>query len=148
MSSPNPKPHSHSQRWPLTNEAWSALLAELGRLDADLDDAPTGNIVRLPVADPARRRRALRAIRDGAELVDGDSDRREQVAIGRRVSIRESDGAVERYSVVLPGDGDPALGWISADSPLGTAVLGSWAGDRVTVVAPAGVRIVEVLAVE
>ena len=44
--------------------------------------------------------------------------------------------------------GTPAEGWLSADSPLGAAVLGRSPGDAVEVTAPAGSRVVTVLAVE
>jgi hypothetical protein len=141
LPKPNPEP---SRSWPMTSDAWSALLAEIAQLDIDLAAAPPVGVIRLPFADPARRRRILVALRDGAVVDDSAG----AVAIGRAVTIREADGAVERYSVVLPGDGDPRQGWVSADSPLGAAVLGALPGDRVRVTAPAGVREVEVLAVD
>jgi hypothetical protein len=139
----NPAFPNEVRRWPMTSEAWSALQAELDRLAADLLPPPDG-LLHLPVSDPDRRRRVLEAVRDGAVVDDAGSG----VAIGRRVVIREADGTVDRYAVVLPGDGDPDHGWISADSPLGAAVLGARPGEAVPVVAPAGVRRVEVLAVE
>jgi hypothetical protein len=141
LPKPNPEP---SRSWPMTSDAWSALLAEIAQLDIDLAAAPPVGVIRLPFVDPARRRRILVALRDGAVVDDSAG----AVAIGRAVTIREADGAVERYSVVLPGDGDPRQGWVSADSPLGAAVLGALPGDRVRVTAPAGVREVEVLAVD
>jgi transcription elongation GreA/GreB family factor len=49
---------------------------------------------------------------------------------------------------VFPGGGDPAQGWISADSPLGSAILGCMPGDRVDVTAPAGPRVVTMVSVE
>jgi hypothetical protein len=54
----------------------------------------------------------------------------------------------ETYAVVLPEVGDPTQGQVSADAPVGLAVLGRRAGDRVVVAAPAGVRSVEALVVE
>jgi hypothetical protein len=140
MSLPNPRP---LDQWPMTTEAWSALRAELDRLDAELAVAPAPGIVRLPVGDPARRRDQLRRVRDGAVVDDSPGI----AMIGRRVSIRD-DGEVETYALVLPGDGDPSQGWVSADSPLGAAVLGAQPGQRVQVLAPAGPREVEVTAVE
>ena len=68
--------------------------------------------------------------------------------IGRRITVLEPEGASVTYTLVFPGDGDPAQGWISADSPLGSAVLGCEPGDRAEVIAPAGRRIVTVLSVE
>ena len=81
---------------------------------------------------------------DLAVAVD-DADR---AVIGRRVMIREQDGHAVTYALVFPGDGDPALGWISADAPLGAAILGHRAGDAVEVVAPAGRRTVTLVTID
>ena len=51
------------------------------------------------------------------------------------------------YTIVFPGDGDPSRGWVSADSPLGSAVLGARAGESVHVAAPVGRWRVTVVAV-
>jgi transcription elongation GreA/GreB family factor len=131
----------------MTAEAWSALLAEIDRLEADvvLDRvAEDDGLIRLASADPARRRHALLAIRDEAEVDDAPGC----AVIGRRVTVRDEDDTTETYAIVLPGDGDPANGWLSADSPLGTAVIGRRAGDTVVVRAPAGPREVRIVAVE
>ena len=72
----------------------------------------------------------------------------DRAVIGRRVTLLEAEGESVSYALVFPGDGDPAQGWISADSPLGTAVLGCGPGDRVEVEAPAGRRVVTVLSIE
>ena len=134
---------SAPRRWPMTSEAWSALLAELDLLDRQLDSNGAESVVGLRAVDPERRRRSLRALRDAAET----SSAADRVAIGRTVTIREADGTVETYAVTLPGDGDPLQGWISADAPLGIAVLGCRSGDAVEVDAPAGRRRIEVVAI-
>jgi transcription elongation GreA/GreB family factor len=131
------------RRWPMTSDAWSALLAELALLERHLDTTGAAPIVGLRAIDPERRRRTLRAVRDGADTTP-PADR---VAIGRSVTIREADGTVETYALTLPGDGDPLEGWISADSPLGTAVLGRRPGDEVEIEAPGGRRRVAIVAV-
>ena len=87
---------------------------------------------------------AVSAVLDAARTVE-EPDR---AVIGRRVTLREDDGGSVTYAIVFPGDGDPAQGWISADSPLGSAVLGQGVGDRVEVEAPAGRRSVTVLAID
>lgn len=127
----------------MTSEAWSALLAELQTLERHLDSTGTAPVVGLRAMDPERRRRTLRALRDGADTAPPA----DHVAIGRAVTIREGDGSVETYAVTLPGDGDPLEGWISADSPLGRAVLGGRPGDVVEVDAPGGRRRIEVVAI-
>ena len=64
------------------------------------------------------------------------------------MTLLEEEGDSVTYALVFPGDGDPVQGWISADSPLGAAVLGCTPGDIVEVMAPAGPRVVTVLSVE
>ena len=67
--------------------------------------------------------------------------------IGRQATLREDDGETFSFRLVFPGDGEPAQGWISADSPLGSAVLGRRPGDVVEVAAPAARRAVTLVAV-
>ncbi len=105
---------------------------------------PNGGVVHLPVVKAARRLDVLTAVLDGSEQIH-EADR---AVIGRRVTVLEDEGESVSYALVFPGDGDPAQGWISADSPLGAAVLGCGPGDTVEVIAPAGHRIVTVLSVE
>ena len=74
-----------------------------------------------------------------------------KMGVGRLVVVGDdSDTALGVMPVrrAFPGDGDPDRGWISADSPLGAAVLGCEPGDRVEVAAPAGRRVVTVLSIE
>ena len=137
---------SAPRHWPMTGEAWRALVDEIGRLRTDVSLAPerADGVVDLAVVTAARRFDVLSAVLDAAERTD-DSER---AVIGRRVTLREPDGDSVTYALVFPGDGDPTQGWISADSPLGSAVLGRLPGERVEVAAPAGRRLVTVLSVE
>lgn len=137
---------STRQSWPMTEEAWRSLVDELGRLRTDvasLAGAPAEGVVDLAVVTAARRLDVLSAVLDAAERTNEP----EHAAIGRRVTILEADGESVTYALVFPGDGDPHQGWISADSPLGSAVLGRGPGDRAEVAAPAGRRVVTVVSV-
>ena len=130
-------------RWPMTSHALTTLVEEIERLRRDVEleaGAPieADEVVRLPMARAARRLDALTAVLDLAE----STDQAGRAVIGRRVTIREGDGESVSFALVFPGDGDPAQGWISADAPLGAAILGHGAGDAVEVIAPAGRRIV------
>lgn len=130
----------------MTSVAWQSLEAELERLTAAVrrsgarpssmsgDERGDTTVVHLPEPDALRRLGALRAIAEQA-VVDDEPG---VAIIGRRVTIRDADGAVATYALVLPGDGDPTQGWISAESPLGAAVTGRRAGEEVEVIAPAG----------
>ncbi|HEY3523596.1 MAG TPA: GreA/GreB family elongation factor [Candidatus Limnocylindrales bacterium] len=131
----------------MTGEAWSRLVDEVAALRRDISvvaaDVEPG-LVHVPTAQAARRLVTLEAVLADGHVVD-DPD---TAVIGRRVSLHEDDGGRDTYALVFPGDGDPLLGWVSADSPLGAAVVGARAGDVVTVEAPAGPRLVTVAAVE
>jgi transcription elongation factor GreA len=133
----------------MTTAALSALEAEIDatRTEVSRFDEVThddeNERVELRFGQATKRLAQLREIHDAAESVDEPG----VAVIGRRVSLREDDGTAVTYAIVLPGDGDPDQGWVSAESPLGRALLGSRAGDLVTVVAPAGARRVAVTAV-
>jgi len=70
------------------------------------------------------------------------------VQIGTTVTIKEDDNPVETYDIVGAAEANPADSKISNESPLGKALLGHKAGDRVQVDAPAGSFIVKVIKVE
>lgn len=133
--------------WPMTFEAHAQLDAELDRLSRDviakngyvtghLDgevDAP--NFVPNILGQQVRRQlESLRDVLEGAMIVRDA----ELAVIGREVVLREDDGTTSRYELVVPGRGNTAAGLVSADSPVGAAILGKRIGHRVTVAAPAG----------
>ncbi len=75
----------------------------------------------------------------------GDPD---AVGLGCIVTVREAEtGEDWEFTLVDPVQADPVLDRISISSPLGQAVLGRVAGDRIEVNAPAGVLRYEVLAI-
>lgn len=135
------------RRWPMTTSAWRALVDELGHLREQLHTlggpTPTHE-VHVPWTVARSRYDTLSLVLDEAEQVDASAG----AVIGRRVTLLEDDGGSVTYLLVCPGEGDPARGWIAADSPLGGAVLGAVAGDLIHVIAPAGRRATTVLAVE
>lgn len=120
---------------PMTPAAWSALRAEAAR------DAL--GATRRPDPDLVRRSATIRTVLVSAAVVDEPG----VAVVGRRVTYREADGTRATVALVIPGDGDPHQGWVSVDAPLGQALLGARAGDRVVVHAPAGDRTLTVVAV-
>lgn len=149
MNEPAIRQATANQRWPMTGEAWSTLVDELDQLRIDVAvlagaGAPDDGVVHRPAFKAGRRLDVLSAVLHASDKVH-EPDR---AVIGRRVTLLEEDGDSITYALVFPGDGDPVQGWISADSPLGAAVLGCGPGDMVEVIAPAGPRVVTVLAVE
>lgn len=142
--------------YPITPQAYEVLKHQVKELDHALHE----ELMPAPAeagADPSplefpgvstramvKHADALRAVLSEATIVEA----RHVAAIGRRVTVREPDGMIERYSLVLPGDGNPAAGLVSADSPIGIALLWATAGQLVVIHAPAGQRSVRVLAVD
>ena len=60
--------------------------------------------------------------------------------------IYEVDGE-ERYTIVNSDEADPAHGRISAQSPVGRALLRARCGDEVRVRTPGGVRVLTIVEV-
>ena len=117
-------------RWPMTREACDRLIDQIARLRQELTEL-TGRgleegIIRLSFATAARRLETLISVLDCADVTDTPC-----AAIGRRATLGDEDGQAMEYRIVFPGDGDPSDGSISADSPLGRALLGARPGDLV-----------------
>lgn len=137
--------------WPMTTGALSALEADIEASRAEVsrfgdtlaEDDGEPDRAESRFAHVARRLAHMRAVLEAAQTIDDPG----VALIGRRVTLREEDGTVVTYSIVLPGDGDPDRGWVSAEAPLGRALLLARAGDVVTVPAPAGPRRVAITAV-
>ncbi len=70
----------------------------------------------------------------------------ETIRVGSRVRLLDQDGETD-FSVVRPEDADPFAGLLSAESPLGRALLGRSTAERVNVRAPGGLRVVTVVSI-
>jgi transcription elongation GreA/GreB family factor len=70
----------------------------------------------------------------------------ETVQVGSRVRLQDLEGEAA-YALVQPEEADPFAGLVSAESPLGRALLGRAPGERVSVRAPGGVRVVTIVSV-
>ena len=87
-----------------------------------------------------RRERAdvADALRD-ATLIDDTPFDTEAIEIGDTVTIRDQDGATDRYVLV---DGNMRIraqsDWVSVSAPLGAALVGRSKGDEVHVESPSG----------
>ena len=58
--------------------------------------------------------------------------------VGSTVIVQENNSDKESFVIVGAAEADPSEGLISNESPLGQALLGSKAGDKVVVTAPSG----------
>lgn len=70
---------------------------------------------------------------------------RDRAAFGSTVHLREGDGGMVVYQLVMAEDADPVRGWISTASPIGRALMGKEVGDEVSVPTPNGIREFEVV---
>jgi hypothetical protein len=156
MTMTNEPAVSTRQRWSMTIDALSDLYADAARLTEDAER--TGGYVTARVAgedtpslvpdiDGQRLARQLMGIRSALAAAHVEPDEG-LIVIGRHVTLEHSDGSRARYALVIPGDGDPAKGRVSADSPLGRAIYGRRAGDVVRVSAPDGAWAATVVSVE
>ncbi|MGI5835128.1 MAG: transcription elongation factor GreA [Chloroflexota bacterium] len=73
-----------------------------------------------------------------AEVIENQNGPTGYVRLGSRVTVIDSDGIEDIYTIVGSAEADPKAGRISNESPIGRALLGRRTGDRVTVVAPGG----------
>jgi len=74
------------------------------------------------------------------EIVPESGEKHSNVSLGAHVVIRDSEGEQEEYVIVDHAEADPRLGRISQTSPVGQALMGHKAKDKVTVDTPAGPR--------
>ena len=95
-----------------------------------------------------RRIRFLTKRLDIAEVVDplqhGDND---QVFFGATVTLCDTQGQEQTYTIVGIDEADATLGRISWISPLARALIKSREGDSVRFQSPAGIREIEIMEV-
>lgn len=134
--------------WPMTSEAAESLGAEIQQARRDIaalaGEGLEEGVANLRLAQSLRRLEALLATQGRAQLLDDPGC----AAIGRKATVQHPNGDVDRYAIVYPGDGNPARSCVSADSPLGSALLGARPGAVVQVAAPGGTWTAAVLSVE
>jgi transcription elongation factor GreA len=72
----------------------------------------------------------------------------DEVALGRWVTVLEGGAEIEEtFRIVGPAEADPIDGKVSNESPLGRALLGHQAGDTVTIAAPQGQVVFQIVEV-
>jgi transcription elongation factor GreA len=83
------------------------------------------------------RIRELNYMLNNAQLID-ESNGSKVVRIGSTVTVRDEDGEEEEYTIVGSSEANPAKGKISNESPVGRALLGKSARNKVSVDSPNG----------
>ncbi len=96
-----------------------------------------------------RRLRFLTKRLEIAQVVDPELQRgNEQVFFGATVTVDDASGQTHRYRIVGIDEMDASRGHISWISPLARALLKQREGDRVRFNSPAGMRELDIVAVE
>ena len=81
-----------------------------------------------------------------ADIINPDKLPKDRAAFGHRVLLENIDTGEEvEYQLVGPDESDIEKGRISISSPLGRAILGKKPGDELTLEAPGGKRVYELV---
>ena len=78
-------------------------------------------------------------------LMNLDKLPRDKVGFGSTVHLKDPNGQVTIYQLVMPEDADVEQGMISTASPIGRALINKEEGDEVTVSTPNGSKRFEVV---
>ncbi|MCL5958029.1 MAG: transcription elongation factor GreA [Chloroflexi bacterium] len=148
----------------LTLEGRSKLEAELNHL-RDIKRAEIAEVIRLAKEfsdtidnaefEEAKNEQAfiegriltLEQLLANASIIESDHNH-ETVRLGSRVSVLNSDGEREEFTIVGSAEVNPREGKISNESPVGRALLGRKVGENIDVAAPAGVLSFHVVAID
>ncbi|HUB36424.1 MAG TPA: transcription elongation factor GreA [Solirubrobacteraceae bacterium] len=143
---------------PITARGMAALEAELGELETegrramaarilaarelgDLSENAEYHIAKEDQAHLETKIKRLRARRDNARVVAVESADPSTFAFGATAEVLdEATGKVHTWTIVGSTEADLAKGLLSAESPVGQALLGSPIGDPVEVHTPRGPR--------
>ena len=79
----------------------------------------------------------LEATLANAQMI-GEGPHSDVVDLGSLVTVKDDEGIEEKYTIVGSVEADPRHGLISNESPVGRALLGKRAGEKVSVTAPGG----------
>ncbi len=93
------------------------------------------------------RIREIRHILRNAVVVENGTADAQEVGFGSTVTLADEEGRQETWTLVGSVEANPLEGKLSAESPLGKALLGRRAGEVVEVVTPRGTRRLRILAV-
>ena len=138
--------HMHSAAIPLTREGRRVLVAKL----AHLRDEVIPELLTLrensghdsqPVYDHQRAVSQLASLGDRlahASAVETTPDDPRVVELGELVTLRLDDGTIACYLLVHPLEAPIGGARVSAEAPLGRALLGRRVGDEIDVRAPRG----------
>ncbi len=118
----------------------------LARSFGDLSENAEYDEARNEQAKVEARIKELDELIQNAVVIDESEIDDSIVSIGSTVKVQDGDEVIE-YSIVGSNEADPFACKISDQSPIGKALLGSYAGNEVSVSTPAGEIKIKVLEV-
>jgi transcription elongation factor GreA len=83
-----------------------------------------------------------------ARIIEEHNGKRDVVEVGAHVTVQEDGEEPETYMLVGAKEADPRNGRISNESPIGRAVIGHKAGEKVNVETPSGSIQLKIVKVE
>ena len=119
------------------------LTSELHALVPEATAHAVEGIPRVDVILLQRRIGGLRQLIERVRVIDAPG----VAMLGSRVIFHHSDGSPDTLELVAFDEVNVALGRISAESPLGRALLGRGSGERVDYETPAGRRAIRIASV-
>jgi transcription elongation factor GreA len=154
------------ERLPITPEGFQKLREKLKYLEEEVLSAvqkrlgearELGDLSENSEFDSAREEmwrvdRQIAELRDRlsrAEIINPAKKKSDDIAFGSKVKMRNMDtGDVIEYTLVGEGEADPSEGYISVSTPVGKALLGHRAGEKVDIKVPAGILHYEILQID
>jgi len=132
----------------LTTVARPAIVARIAaaRELGDLKENSDYHEARREQSFAEGRIRAIEDLLRNVVIIEGGADEG-RARLGSTVIIEGPHGDEETYTLVGPTEANPAAGRISANSPIGAAILGGTAGDEVEAVVPSGRLRMRIIAV-
>ncbi len=132
----------------LTTVARPAIVARISaaRELGDLKENSDYHEARREQSFAEGRIRAIEELLRHVEIIQEGADLG-RARLGSTVVVEGPHGDEETYTLVGPTEASPGAGRISANSPIGFALLGAGAGDEVEAIVPSGRRRMRVIAV-
>ena len=90
----------------------------------------------------------LEYLLSNAKIIEEYNGKRDVVDVGAHVTVQEEGEEPETYMLVGAKEADPRNGRISNESPIGRAVIGHKAGEKVQVETPSGIILLKIVKVE
>jgi transcription elongation factor GreA len=84
-----------------------------------------------------------------ATVIDAENVSTDTVGVGTKVTLQDvKSGEIVQYSIVGSAEADPTDHRLSNESPVGRAIVGRKAGEKINVKVPQGVTKLKVLSIE